>query len=150
MDVGSKIYQLRKASGLTQVQLGEKAGVSEAAIRSYETGARKPKQEHLERIAKALGVRHEALHDYGLETPTQAIQSLFWLEDGPNRLRPVVVEGSVYLKAESGTLAEALAEWEKKREALDAGEITATEYQAWKDGYQAGIIVEVANGRVEN
>ena len=54
MDVGYKLYELRRSRGLTQAELGRRVGVSEAAIRAYETGKRRPKQAHLERIAEAL------------------------------------------------------------------------------------------------
>ena len=65
MDVGYKLYELRRSLGLTQAELGRRVGVSEAAIRAYETGKRRPKQAHLERIADALGVMPEAIADYG-------------------------------------------------------------------------------------
>ena len=66
MEVSEKISQLRKDRGLTQVQLAKLVGVTDAAIRSYESGSRKPKEEHLRRMAKALGIRQEALAEYGV------------------------------------------------------------------------------------
>lgn len=38
MDIGMKIYQLRKLSGMTQEQLAEKLGVSRQTISKWETG----------------------------------------------------------------------------------------------------------------
>ena len=73
MDVGYKLYELRRSRGLTQAELGRRVGVSEAAIRAYETGKRRPKQAHLERIAEALGVRPEAIADYGIDDVDEAI-----------------------------------------------------------------------------
>ena len=97
MDVGYKLYELRRSRGLTQAELGRRVGVSEAAIRAYETGKRRPKQAHLERIADALGVMPEAIADYGIDDVDEAIHLLFRLgEDW--KLRPVeVVDGHFFL-----------------------------------------------------
>lgn len=61
MTVGENIRRIRKERGLTQKQLGEMVGVSEAYIRAYESGRRNPKQQSLEAIATALHVNVEAL-----------------------------------------------------------------------------------------
>ena len=44
MTTGEKIRHYRKLRGLYQGELGEKIGVSEGAIRHYETDFRTPKQ----------------------------------------------------------------------------------------------------------
>jgi len=61
MTVGERIKQARKEKGLTQKQLGELLGVTQATIQQYETG--NPKPETLKRIAKALGVPFFKLRD---------------------------------------------------------------------------------------
>lgn len=61
MTIGDKIRKYRTLKGLTQKQLGEMVGVSEAYIRAYESGRRNPKQQSLEAIATALHVNVEAL-----------------------------------------------------------------------------------------
>ncbi len=61
MTVGENIRRIRKERGLTQKQLGELIGVSEAYIRTYESGRRNPKPSTLEKIAKALAVNPEVL-----------------------------------------------------------------------------------------
>lgn len=55
-DIGEKIKSIRKSRGLTQKQLGEKLGISQALVGQYETGKRKPKLEQITRIANALSV----------------------------------------------------------------------------------------------
>ena len=51
-----KLRELRKRRGLTQVQLGDMANISQKAITAYERGVRQPKISSAARIAKALGV----------------------------------------------------------------------------------------------
>ena len=61
MTTGENIRRIRKERGLTQKQLGELVGASEAYIRAYESGRRNPKPSSLEKIAKALAVNPEVL-----------------------------------------------------------------------------------------
>lgn len=56
MDVGEKIKQERQNANMSQKELGEKLGVSQAMIGQYESGKRKPKVETLTKIANALDV----------------------------------------------------------------------------------------------
>ncbi len=59
--IGENIKRYREHAGLTQKQLGEKMGVSQQMIASYENGTRKPKPETLTKIANALGADYDAL-----------------------------------------------------------------------------------------
>ncbi len=61
MTVGENIRRIRQERGLTQKQLGEFVGASEAYIRAYESGRRNPKPKSLEKIAEALAVNPEVL-----------------------------------------------------------------------------------------
>ena len=137
MDVGYKLYELRRSRGLTQAELGRRVGVSEAAIRVYETGKRRPKQAHLERIADALGVMPEAIADYGIDDVDEAIHLLFRLgEDW--KLRPVeVVDGHYFLESQDQDIFNAVKAWGEMRKRLESGEITELEYVTWRDGYTA-------------
>lgn len=63
MTAGQKIQAARKASGLTQKQLGEILGVTASMIGQYETGFRNPKESTLIRIAEALGIHPVDLMD---------------------------------------------------------------------------------------
>ncbi len=135
MDIGQKIYDLRRARGLTQAQLAKMVGVSEAAIRAYETGRRRPKQAHLERIAAALEIRPEAIADYGIESADEVIHLLFRLERRW-KLRPEeVVDGHFFLESSDGDVFAAVHAWGEMRSRLDAGEITVEEYELWQDTY---------------
>lgn len=61
MTVAENIRRIRKERGLTQKQLGELVGASEAYIRAYESGRRNPKPSSLEKLAEALAVNPEVL-----------------------------------------------------------------------------------------
>ena len=56
MTIGEHIRDQRLRQGLTQRELGERAGIAEPTIRRYELGKLNPKIETVEKIAKALGV----------------------------------------------------------------------------------------------
>ncbi len=61
MTVGENIRRIRQERNLTQKQLGELVGASEAYIRAYESGRRNPKPKSLEILARALAVNVEVL-----------------------------------------------------------------------------------------
>lgn len=45
---GARIRRRRQELGMTQLDLAERTGLSEAAVRSYELGTRNPKDAHRE------------------------------------------------------------------------------------------------------
>lgn len=68
--LGTKIRRLRKAAGLTQIQLAERAGVSQGSITAYETGQTEPLVSVAAALARALGVTVEQLLSDGPEDDT--------------------------------------------------------------------------------
>lgn len=54
LNIGEKIKEARKKAKLSQRELGERLGVSQAMIGQYESGKRNPKIEQLQRLASAL------------------------------------------------------------------------------------------------
>lgn len=61
MNIGDRIRERRKEEGLTQKGLAEISGVSEMAIRKYESSDRQPRLEQLQKIAKALETTVDSL-----------------------------------------------------------------------------------------
>lgn len=57
----SQLRKLREAAGLTQVELGELAGVYAKLICDIELGRVSPKSDERKRIAAALGVREDEI-----------------------------------------------------------------------------------------
>jgi transcriptional regulator with XRE-family HTH domain len=76
MTVGENIRRIRQERNLTQKQLGEMVGASEAYIRAYESGRRNPKPSSLEKIADALSVNSEVLANSDFDG-IKAIHRLF-------------------------------------------------------------------------
>ena len=56
MSAGKHILALRQKQNKSRRELAELSGVSESAIKQYETGKRQPRVEQLQRLADALGV----------------------------------------------------------------------------------------------
>ena len=73
MTTGSRIRALRESRGMTQRQLAERAGCTDAAIRNYEAGRRALKGSALDAIAGALGVAPEALMPVQAESARDAL-----------------------------------------------------------------------------
>lgn len=64
MTTGELIRQARMSAGLTQKELGNRAGIAEPTIGRYELGKLNPKPATLKKIAAALGVEwYELLSD---------------------------------------------------------------------------------------
>ena len=57
MDVGSTIHAARSDAGLTQAQLAERSGTSQATLSAYEHNHKRPAADTLDRILAAAGVR---------------------------------------------------------------------------------------------
>lgn len=56
MDVGMRIAQLRAAYGISQYALWKRSGIAQGALSQYESGAKTPGVDTLERICAALGI----------------------------------------------------------------------------------------------
>ena len=134
MSVGENIRRYRKLRGMTQAQLAEAVGLTEGAVRHYESGIRAVKPELLESIAAALGVSVNALKDYGVETAGDLMSLLVRLEDSFG-IVPAAggTELSLNPKApHAPKTAMAIKLWAEKRSQLENGEIDAAEYEDWK------------------
>ena len=63
MAIGERIRRIRIFRKMTQSQLGEAVGLSDVRIRQYEIGNRTPKEEMIEKIAKALNCNFRSIYD---------------------------------------------------------------------------------------
>lgn len=139
MKVGELVRKYRRMRGMTQMELAERCGLSDSAIRNYELGNRTPGEAHLKAIAEALGVAREALLDVPVDSARQALEYLLRIDDELG-LRPARDEaGGVVLAVDRANpkapkLSAALEAWARQREALDAGEATQADYDAWRAG----------------
>ena len=61
MELYEKLYELRRASGMSQEELAEKLGVSRQAVSKWESGASDPSTTNLMALAKLFGMTPEEL-----------------------------------------------------------------------------------------
>lgn len=132
--VGDNIRRYRKAQGLSVARLAERVGVTEGAIRHYESGIRTPGGEQLEKIARALDASPKMLEDHGIESARDLVGALLQLEDEFGLVPNESGNGlAIDPEAEKAPKADvAIKAWAAMRRQLDAGEITQEEYDAWK------------------
>ena len=57
MDAGATLQAIRAQAGLTQAELAERAGTSQATISAYESGAKQPSVATFSRLLAAAGAR---------------------------------------------------------------------------------------------
>lgn len=116
---------------MTQRELANAAGLGESALRSYELGERSPKQNTLERIAKALDVAPACFDTYGIEHYDELMHALFLSEEAFS-IKPCA-DGSIRFTDE--TIQSCVCTWWSWKELLKEGKITREEYENRKDSF---------------
>lgn len=130
--LGKSIREIRLRRGLTQREVSEAiGGISESALRSYELGERSPKQNTLERIAKALDVAPACFDTYGIEHYDELMHALFLSEEAFG-IKPCA-DGSIRFTDE--TIQSCVCTWWSWKEFLKEGKITREEYENRKDSF---------------
>lgn len=88
MGIGTRIRELRKRAGMTQLELSERVGVHETSIRRWEKEKDSgPDTAMIVKLAEALGVTTESLlADSERETSAEDDKSLVYEWGGTNRL----------------------------------------------------------------
>lgn len=130
--LGKSIREIRLRRGLTQREVSEAiGGISESALRSYELGERRPKQNTLERIAETLDVAPACFDTYGIERYDELVHALFLLEDRFG-IEPCA-DGSIRFTNEA--IQSCVCTWRDWKEFLEKGKITREEYENRKDSF---------------
>ena len=130
--LGKSIRKIRMRRNMTQRELANAIdGISESALRSYELGERCPKQNTLERIAKALDVAPACFDAYGIEHYHELMHVLFLLEDRFG-IEPCA-DGSIRFTDEA--INSCVCTWWSWKEFLKEGKITREEYENRKDSF---------------
>lgn len=81
MKIGEKIRKYRKIRQATQLDLGYHVKLSDLRIGQYETGKRNPKDDLVDKFAKALDIEPAALSNGEPDTVDGLMHTLFDLED---------------------------------------------------------------------
>lgn len=133
--LSAKLRDLRRRSGLTQLEVAERAGISDAAVHNYETMRSTPKQGHLEALASVFDVRPESLRLFDFEyIPASALIQL----GETYGLEPVSSDARfAYLRPANGFMARFLGEWLERYRGYRDGEMGPDDYERWKDRYSA-------------
>lgn len=76
MTAGERIREARIQRGMTQKQLGERAGIAEPTIRKYELGKLNPKYETMRKIASALDVTVGYIQGYETMNTKQLLDAV--------------------------------------------------------------------------
>lgn len=129
--LGKSIRRIRMRRNMTQRELANAAGLGESALRSYELGERSPKQNTLERIAKALDVAPACFDTYGIEQYDELMHALFLSEEAFS-IKPCA-DGSIRFTDE--TIQSCVCTWWSWKEFLKEGKITREEYENRKDSF---------------
>lgn len=130
--LGKSIREIRLRRGLTQREVSEAiGGISESALRSYELGERRPKQNTLERIAETLDVAPACFDTYVIERYDELVHALFLLEDRFG-IEPCA-DGSIRFTDEA--IQSCVCTWRDWKEFLEKGKITREEYENRKDSF---------------
>ena len=144
MAIGERIRFFRIKAGMTQKYLGMAAGFPERSadvrMAQYETGARTPKTDLTNTLARVLDVSPNALAVPDIDNDIGLMHTLFALED----IRGLTVgrlDGEICLRLDKQrgatyfTMFEMLFTWAEEKKKLDAGEITKEEYDRWRYTY---------------
>lgn len=123
--LGKSIREIRLRRGLTQREVSEAiGGISESALRSYELGERRPKQ-------NTLDVAPACFDTYGIERYDELVHALFLLEDRFG-IEPCA-DGSIRFTDEA--IQSCVCTWRDWKEFLEKGKITREEYENRKDSF---------------
>lgn len=140
MQLGYRIRKVREFRGLTQTELAEKVGLpadenGRIRISQYENCARIPRQDMLDKIKEALGVKSHYL-DLNQPEPFEFVYNLLdWDED-----LGIDIDEKEW---ENGTSTHSLnfindlffdffEEWRRKKEELKEGKISNDDYTEWR------------------
>ena len=137
MATGDNIRRHRKAKGFTQAQLADAVGLTEGAIRHYESGIRAGKPELLEEIANTREVSVGAEMPFGVESSQVLMALLLQLEEGYGL---VPSEDGMGLTVDpraphAPKLAQSIKTWAEKRAELERGELDEDAYAGWKASF---------------
>lgn len=94
---GSRVRELRKRKGVTQVELAKALGVTQRGISYYENETDNPSMEIIEKIAKALGVTKRLLVEYDEEPIPDELKPIRSLQQKMRMLSKLPPEDQRYL-----------------------------------------------------
>lgn len=141
MALGERINFFRRKSNMTMKYLGELLGftskTADVRISQYETDAKRPKEDLINKMAEVFDVSPDALNVPNIDTPDHLMQTLFALEDIYG-LTITSIDDVVCLRLNmevtkpGSQLWNSFEGWQEKKQQLLQGEITLEEYDDWR------------------
>lgn len=128
-----KLLQLRSTRKWTRKVAAQAAGIPESALRNYELMKSAPKEEHLEGLANAYGIRAEALHYYDFGDVDLVAQAFFQFA-ATYGLEPVANERYSALRPTSSFMKSFLKKWAVQYAQLES-DSDRDDYERWKDSF---------------
>lgn len=148
MTLGEKIKKYRHLRNMTQKELGDIVGITDAAIRNYELNNRTPIEKIFKKITKALEVDYSALSNNDISSFEDFMHVLFEFEDkyGLSIVKKECTTSLVFddNNKEIATLISYLNIWQDKRNSInideeDVSDETIREYQLWKGKFKSNV-----------
>lgn len=152
MTVGQRIKRARKFRGITQKELGLAVGLEEknadVRIAQYESDIRKPKEDLIHKMAKALDVNWVSLTDPSPYTAEGIMNTLFDIdemssvylyevEEEPDPAFPYYPDKHMAVSFHYKMIDDFFREWQIRKQELANKEITKEEYMEWKLNWPA-------------
>ena len=148
--VGGKVRALRLRKRKTAVDLANSIGVSNSAIRNYESNYRQISPDVLQQIADNLGTTVEALQSHNFNNLLSIVHAFFELYNDnifqfyrPSPLAPLCM----FMRDE--TLTVVFEEWYNQIGRFEHGEITQEELYEWQDSFPFSF-EKTAENNMEN
>jgi len=133
--LSQKLLRLRSTRKWTRKVAAQAAGIPESALRNYELMKSAPKEEHLDRLANAFGIRAESLHYYDF-SDTDLIAQAFFQFAATYGFEPVANEHYSALKPTSPFMKAFLKKWAAQYAQIES-DSDRDDYERWKDNYAA-------------
>lgn len=133
--LSQKLFCLRSARKWTRKVAAQAAGIPESALRNYELMKSAPKEEHLEGLANAFGIRAEALRYYDF-SDTDLIAQAFFQFAATYGFEPVANERYSALKPTSSFMQAFLKKWAARYAQVES-DSDRDDYERWKDNFAA-------------
>jgi len=116
MAMNKKLKDIRSFRNITQQALSDATGISVRLIQKYESGERVPKDDNLEKLARALNVNNRALTEPSLVSYEDVMFTLFELEKEYGEITLIPMGGKTAICIDSNGLNDILMKWKKAKE----------------------------------
>lgn len=131
--LSQKLLQLRSTRKWTRKVAAQAAGIPESALRNYELMKSAPKEEHLEGLANAYGIRVEALRYYDFSDADLIAQAFFQFA-ATYGFEPIANERYSALRPTSSFMKSFLKKWAAQYAQLE-NDSERGDYERWKDNF---------------